>query len=579
MKLILKSCFSLSFCLLITNSLLSQTLSGIIKDAKSSEPLSFATILNVSKQSGTIANQYGRFALPKVDRGDSVIISFIGYAALEFVVLEYDIEVFLESKAQELNQFVIQSENRYLYKMLADCKPVKSEFKGVKTYYALQSSVNKEKVEVFEAYYNAHIVGCDIVGLDMKNGRVALAPFGNRFYAMSEGSRAMINHTLFNQSFMFPKSPIGMSYKKMRKHYDLGFANRYLKDNEHVIYQINYAPNDTTGSHFYGSVWVDSTSNLVEKIELNITHAKVYPFEPVGNVLEIKNVDMRIKKTFKQHKKLQTLKNIDFDYDITYRTQQGNTVTANTNAVIYAYDYFNSFILPQFHFSEGMYKDFREINAIPYNPWFWENMNEFTTPIMKANSLFVNDSNTITGEHLFSKNKYWETGFFEHPYVCWSEDKRITFRTDTFKPSEIELSTMLTEKYHLLAQIMLDINQFGDSIQVFTKTIYDPYESYYYYEFSKTGVAFLNMYFDLVEIHKRKLDEAIQGMKKTDEILSVYSQIQKELKVTTELFFKEVQHGTQKSKMLKWNAIISKEIGIDNLDFFHVYEQADRNAN
>lgn len=577
MKISLKLFLTLIFCLLVLSNVDAQSLTGIIKDSKSKEPLPFATVYNVSQQSGTIANSVGAFSLPKVKVGDTVAISYIGYALQEVVVSEFEMEILLKSKSQQLNQFVIQSENTYLYRMIAKCKPVKSEFKGVKTYYALQSSVNNQKVEVLEAYYNAHVMGCDIVDLDMKNGRVALAPFGNRFYAMSEGSRAMINHTLFRQSYMFPKSPIGISYKRLRKQYQLSVANRFVNGNAHVIYQISYEPNDTTGTHFFGSVWVDSTANLIQKIELNINHAQVYPFEPAGNTVDIKNVDMRIKKTFQQYSEVQTLKNIDFDYDITYKTQQGNIITANTNAVIYAYDFKNSFILPQFHFSEGMYRDFREINAIPYNPWFWENINEFTTPIMEANQAFVNDTNTITGEHLFRKNKYWKTGFFEHPYVWWSADKRITFRTDTYKPSEVELNTMVTEKYHLLAQIMLDINQFDDSTQVFTNTIYDPYESYYYYEFSRTGVAFLNMYFDLVEIHKRKLDKEIQGMKDPAEILAMYEQIQKELNIQTTLFFKEVQHGTQRSKMEKWNALISKEIGLDNLEFFHVYEELKEN--
>lgn len=562
--------------LLISTSVYGQLGSGIIKDIQTKEGLPFATIYNVSKKQGTIANTQGEFTINQFALKDTIQISYLGYEPQLFMVnqLFTDSIIYLSPKTQLLPQFVVQSDNGYLYELMAACKPKKNSDKGVKSYYTLQTKVNSQLVEVLEAYYNGSFEGYDIADLKMKNGRVALAPFSNRFFSSSEGAQAMTNHTLFENNFMFPKSPFGMSIKKMKKRYSLQFENRYVSDTKHVIYVLNFSPVDTTGNYFNGTVWIDSTAQLVNKVFLNVTDAKMYPFAPIGSTKQIKQVDMQLTKTYQSVRGHHAIKSVDFSYDITYQTVQNSKIKANTSAVLYAYDYQNAFVLPQFYFSEGMYEDYRKINAIPYNPWFWENIDEFTTPVMKENSAFVSDSNTITGAQLFRKNKYFKTGFFEHPYVWWSADKRITFRTDYpgNQPNAMA-GGMPTEKYNLLAQIMLDINVFKDSTQIITHTIYDPYESFYYYEFSKSGVAFLNMYFDLVEIHKRKLDKLIAGLTNVDEIITRYSQVQEELKRASNLFFKEVQHGTNRQKMEEWNAQIQAEIGIDNLTFFHVYDQ------
>jgi hypothetical protein len=83
----------------------------------------------------------------------------------------------------------------------------------------------------------------------------------------------------------------------------------------------------------------------------------------------------------------------------------------------------------------------------------------------------------------------------------------------------------------------MDINQIEDSTYVQLATILDPFTSYS--NLNKTAVtkAFVNMYFDFVEIKKRQLQRSIQGISAIKQIKECYTLANIELVKSSKSYF------------------------------------------
>ena len=117
----------------------------------------------------------------------------------------------------------------------------------------------------------------------------------------------------------------------------------------------------------------------------------------------------------------------------------------------------------------------------------------------------------------------------------------------------------------------MDVNEFDGKMNVLTKAIYDPFQSYYYYQPSKKGSAFINMYFDLVEMNRRTLQKDVSDPNMTkDQIMEAYNRHLKESEVLYSSFFKDVDRLENEPASEEWNALIKNELGIDNLTLFQI---------
>lgn len=103
-----------------------------------------------------------------------------------------------------------------------------------------------------------------------------------------------------------------------------------------------------------------------------------------------------------------------------------------------------------------------------------------------------------------------------------------------------------------------------------TKTIFDPIKSYFRFPLTNNGKAFINMYFDLVEIYRRGLEEKLRKEKSVQRVMSHYDASIRQLEKYNRDFLKETERGTNIKGMLKWNNFIKQEIGIDNLEQFNI---------
>ncbi|MCH8903806.1 MAG: carboxypeptidase-like regulatory domain-containing protein [Bacteroidetes bacterium] len=547
-----------------------------ILDKESSEPLPYATIYNQSSARGTVSDLEGMFKLKGVTLNDTLIISYIGYSKKMIVVTRSMINevIFLNPKAEPLTEVLVFADNSHLYDLIASCKKTRTNrSRTAKTYFSLESHINGFQVELLECYYNGEFAGYDVTELRLKNGRIGLTEFGNRFFVSTETSKALYMQKLFHKNVFFSQSPFELSKTKLKKQYDLFVKSKYLDDDSATVYVVNFVPKDSTQGLFKGQVWFDSSNSRIIKVNLEAINTTTHPFIPHGNIDSLTQVDIYISKTYRLIDGDMYVNSIDFNYQISYKTVDAQLFSVSTNAVLYAYDYTDQFLLPLFQFSSGSYVDYRKINAAPYNQFFWDNIQEFgMTDIKDKNDLFHKNKSTMTGQTLFINNPYFVKGLFDHPYVFWSEN-RIRFRddlSDNLDYTSYEGAIPL-ERYNLVVQIYLDINQLNDSLNIITSTVFDPFESYYHFPLTNEGMAFINMYFDVIEIHRRELDSALGELEDIRDMISLYDEKIEELEKISRSFFNDVVRGTNKDGMLKWNKFIRNEIKIDNIALFNLY--------
>jgi hypothetical protein len=185
---------------------------------------------------------------------------------------------------------------------------------------------------------------------------------------------------------------------------------------------------------------------------------------------------------------------------------------------------------------------------------------------------FIHEIATINAYNLFSSDTIFKRNFFENPYITWS-GKRVLFREESMDTNRyaLEQGTIPSQRYHLEIQLFMDINEVCDSVQIITKTIFDPYLSFYKFNTTKESQAFINIYFDLMEIERRKLAAELIKCKNDIPLIKLkYIEAVKRAENMSETYFKEIERGTNKSNLKKWNTIVFKELNIDNIAIFNI---------
>lgn len=582
---------------------------GYVLSKETEEPIPYAKIYNKSAKNGTISNTDGYFRLQIQGTNDSIYITQIGYKKESFQVLSDQkfYTIYLEENVQELGEVIARpSDNSYLFEQINQCKKNATTPRvQSKAYYELKSFLDTTQIELVEGYYNLELGGYDIKSLDIKAGRMALQPYQSSLFTSQESSRALTMQQLTKSSDYFPSTPFDLSKRDAKKHFYLSVERKYVDEVGDSIYVIYYTPKDTSGYFFEGKAWVDITNFKVEKITMNCERCKTHPFLPMVPD-SIANVSLAITKSFVKMGDQQVLNHVDFTYGIDYvsfssknnepfstnwrETSEETKYSIHTSAVLYAYSFDQSFSLPEFDFPSNA-GDYRKLNALPYNRFFWENNNEYDLNDLRSrNEQFFSSPNSINNLKFFQAQSYSygafggapkdrdsslkKRGLFEHPYVQWS-GKRIFLREMIADSTTAQiLGDIKSRQYNLEVKIFADFNRYNDSSNVLTATIMDPYSTYYYLSMDVYANCFINMYFDLCEIQRRQLESEFAA-----ETLSVetYNEIYDRFTMSSEkqraLFLKEVERGTNRREMEKWNAYIKEQLGIDSIALFRLYQE------
>jgi len=561
---------------------------SIVIDSKTQEPLIYASVLNKSNKSGTVTDLNGKFILNKNNIGDSIIVSYIGFKTKVIVLTGKSIDtIVLNPKKNLLDEVIVIGENSFLYKIVANCrKSIAKQEKTAKTYLSVESYRDGNKIELIENYYNGIMKGYDIKDLKLKNGRIAYKNYKNNQFISTETSLAILYNKLFKKNKSYPINPLSLNKRKMKKYYELSVDSKYKNESDELIYVIKYSPKIKIGKCFYGKLWININTNQLIKIILNIRNSKVSPFFPIHKgFADIDLLELYITKSFVKINGDMYVISIDFEYTLNYKPTiptGSQSFLISTNAFLYAYNYNSRFVLPKFHFTDNMYQDYLNVSAFPYNAKFWNNINEFKiSGFQQKNDSFAIDTvvnynrNIMQYDKKFSQRGMFGNGSFDRPYIFWSK-KRIRFRED-FDLSKYQ-EKLPSDRYNFNIQIYLDINVINDTLDILTKTIFDPNLSYYHFIHSSKSDAFINMYFDLVEIQRLELEKKIKVIKekridnvqKIEQINTVYETNMADLRKISSDFFDDVDRGNNAEGMKYWNLYINEKLGLDNVSIFRL---------
>ena len=307
--------------------------------------------------------------------------------------------------------------------------------------------------------------------------------------------------------------------------------------------------------------------------------AKQYPFQLIGypEGEGLTHVNLEITKSFIEIDKKMYVDKIDFNYECDYPSNIAldSTQHITSNAILYAYDYKGRFDLPRFNFTDSQWIDYVQIFTIPPNELFWSHLAEFS--LNDAD----NSNEKFHQSYGYDLNKSW---FNEHPgmftldkafYKEWSR-KRIILKESESEPKVNYVSQNIppSRLYHLEAQILLDVNEYGDSISATTKTMIDPYRSYFHFPIDNMACAFINMYYDIVEIERMELAAEIDELGKDKEtIYALYEKRMAHLNQISENYFSEVNRGENKKAFIKWDDIVYEKLKISNINTFDLYAE------
>lgn len=410
-------------------------------DQTSNEPIPFARIEIKNKKIVSVSNFEGYFDIDLDSINDTLVISHYDYKTQQLKNPNFNdtLRIFLNRNYTEIDEVVVKpSDNTQLYLLLNSfSKRQNLTDKESKAYFVLKSYLDSNQIELVEAYYNAEIKDYDVSELKIKTGRIAVKPTNqNRIFANLSSSKAICELRTLYENQYFPVSPLELSYKKLRKFYNLEMISTYVNERKDSICVIHFYPKASKTDYFKGKVWLNITKLSIDKLDLESELCTNNPFLPLFPMDSIQNVNLHISKTFHTTSGSIFLDQIEFNYSFDYlsRTdhEEKTKYTIQSKALLYFYDYSSLFILPVFQFEENV-NDYRKVHALPYLSRFWNfnselKMNEQTD---ETNS-FYKDKNVFTNQNLFdlrlfSKNqnstKRQKSDFYGSKYINWSKNR------------------------------------------------------------------------------------------------------------------------------------------------------------
>lgn len=544
------------------------SINAIVFDSLNKEVIPFAKVYNVSEKMGTSTMSNGSFVLSNVSAGDSILFYSFGFVKKIIAAenVRYSDTVFLSPAVHVLSNILVLADNSFLYDIIHKAKKNRTVIETVaKSYLELSSYSDEDQLELIQGYYNAYYNGYDLTQLKTVNVRFGIRPKWQTFYSSISAAKVFLKHQLFEKNTLFPSNPFSLSYGELKNKYILTLHSK-LKQNGKTSYVIGFEPFNKKEDLFSGAVWIDSAECSVQKIILEKKNATSYPFAPILDNVILSNVDLKITKAFSCKNDTTRVNYIDFEYSYSYKNKFAFNI--KTHVTLQSYDYTSIFVEPFFNFPKEreLSHELNELYIIGYDKLFWDCMDEYKpSSNTYRNNLFYADSLTK-----FYYDAWPAKG---NIYVTWGNMKRFILRAsqqvDTLS-HRAAMSTIPSQNYYLCVQIYLSINNMCDTVHYTTKTIFDPFQSYFYYPITVEVNIFVNIYFDIIEIQRRKLNEKldlcygdVQKMK------NEYDEILKETAQISNSYFNEVNRGKNGVALQHWNNYVKERLGIDNLTLFH----------
>jgi hypothetical protein len=559
--------------------------SGVVKDAATKNALPYCSISVKGSTKGTLTNDEGAFSIRVNTLADTIIFNYLGYKkkGIPASAMAQKKILYLERKEIVLNEFIVHVDDDYLFDIIEKCRKMLLRNQGNQTarlYYGIETQSKGIPVELVECYYNAYMNGISIDSLLLKNGRLGLAELDKRYFLTLNSSRAISNIDVIRKSDQYPAIPFQYSKRNVLRKFILKLA--YVDEN---TYNIKFTPLVEDHTCFFGDAWIDKNTFALLKIHLTIEDAAIHPFLPLFSNDSISHVRISLSQTFNQINNNLYLDHINFIYNFKYKSAREAPMTLTpsiitrditTKGLLYFYDYETPFILPYFWY-DASFDDYRKMSIIPYNEDFWDN--NYTLILTEAQKkdlgYFSNTGHLINFKKgNFGKNflniSYTDSSVFEYYYSFWTPGDRIILnrklsQNNIFTVPQIN-SSIPGELYKLVVQILLDMNETDSGYLFKSYTVFDAKNTFYHLPELTYTKAFLNIYFDICEVERRKLEKKLIEKKWTlEQIESLYYGTLENTAIITRKYLKEVQNGKEEKALKKWNHYIIEQLGIDNI--------------
>ena len=383
--------------------------------------------------------------------------------------------------------------------------------------------------------------------------------------------------SLFETAQGFPGNPFAMKAAELKKKYLIDIVEVLSSDEGDTIWMVSFEPARNQDDLFSGKAWLLPQKKKLLRIQLLCLNCQTHPFIPLTDADSISSVNISVNRTFKIYESGIMIDHSDFRLDGVYNSRYKSgapyTYPIHTEAILYAYDPSSAFYVPKFEFPDSAISDYSKIFAFPTITSFWaqQKPHQLNDQLM-ANEKFLNDSTTLLNGKWTNRGSKGKERIFTTPYTHWSE-KRTMLNTDkVIAKTNYSIDQQLPEeKYHLEVKIFMDLNRDGETLEVTTATILDPYATFFNFPSDSISNCFINLYFDLCESYRRKFQSQVAGKSLKEKQTEIqFAAFTEELRQVQKTFLKETVRGTRHEGLLKWNDIILQELGIDNMKLFNV---------
>lgn len=563
------------FLLLLPTSACAQTLiSARVLDADTQEPLPYCSIAITGSTRGTITNADGDFRLRVENESDTIRFSYVGYVTLSIPVRDLirQREVLMRSSSTQLREVEVFPNDELYERVVRAGRALRTLAPYVaRTYFELGTHLGDRPVEVVEAFHNARFKGGRITALDLKHGRIGMAPVDGRYFVNLNTSKAMVLFDPAAGNAYFPDSPLQWgSVRQLRRAYTVELVSS--GDAADPVDHLHLTPRDSSAV-FKADLWLNGTTDEVQVLELACAPCGQHPFVPLWDDQTIERVDMRLRQTWGKVNGRQVLSHLELDLLMDY----SNDVTPeliDTKAVLHVFDPGGAFILPLFDYDSEQ-PDYRKITFQPYDSSFWATAPMLVRTARQQNDVaFLSEHGLVTG--MLPVQGERQVPLFESNYAWWAAGKRISLKTlpsrairvPDPRPGRRGSGPAITQ-VNLRAQIYLDIDTANGTARHFSATAFDGFRSYYHLPPRSYTNAFINLFFDLCEMERRNMEERISDPALSlDRIRQIHAEATTNMDRTSRSFIRETHLGADRPAMERWNQRVREALGIDNLILF-----------
>ena len=232
------------------------------------------------------------------------------------------------------------------------------------------------------------------------------------------------------------------------------------------------------------------------------------------------------------------------------------------------FEHGQTYIEPVFEASPEM-SDYEAILLYPFNKLFWQRNEAVALSSKKKSYLnYFQTHGLLVNFEGFEKSQFGS----ERTKSRWAAQKRFSPEDfKQFKPNghrqRIVFEPPSSHKlFNLSAQLFMDVNSYTDTTDILTATLIDLDKSYYNAAKHPLSEAFINIYFDLYEIQRRKLAAGLMHNQICpDDANRLFKTHNLELSQILKRYLTEVERGRNHQKMKEWNQFVYESLGISNL--------------